>query len=347
MGAIFSFLAASAQLTVVESGQIQVGTLQQTSSGASVSSPLVDIPVDGNARMVVLGTGSNNRNGRISFGDSDHVLIGEDKGDNILALKGDNGLNFRMGSTTYFQVYKTVTLPITTRAAFSCAVYADAFNTSSDLRLKTDVRPLGDRWNLLSDVSTISYRLLPRPISEVAEVEDTDSMAQPEPAMPDSRTRYGFAAQEIRDIFPDLVTEDEEGFLSIDYLGFIPLLVDAYKNLAARNEELENKIDSLLKPVQRMAGADGIVDESVILSQNRPNPFTERTVIDLTIATDITTASLYIYDMQGTQVMCLPVEGRGKTSVAIDGSRLSAGMYLYTLIVDGKELATKRMILTE
>lgn len=346
-GVLFSVLTASAQLTVVESGQIQVGTLQKSNSGVPGSSSTVDLPVDNSARMVILGTGVTNRNGRISFGDSDHVLVGEDKGDNILALKGDNGLNFRMGNTAYFEIFKTTTLPVTTRAAFNCAVYADAFNTSSDLRLKTDVCPLGDRWSLLSGVNTISYRLLPRPVRGNMNSEESDSIEQPEPAIPDSRTRYGFAAQEVREIFPDLVTEDEDGFLSIDYLGFIPLLVDAYSNLAARNEELENKLEALMNPARKTAGVDGVLGESVTLSQNRPNPFTESTVIDITLSSDITTAMLCVYDMQGKQVMQLPVEGRGNTSVVIDGAKLSAGMYLYSLIADGQEVATKRMILKE
>jgi hypothetical protein len=35
------------------------------------------------------------------------------------------------------------------------------------------------------------------------------------------------------------------------------------------------------------------------------------------------------------------------TSVTIEGHTLKAGMYLYTLIADGKEVDTKRMILTK
>jgi len=38
---------------------------------------------------------------------------------------------------------------------------------------------------------------------------------------------------------------------------------------------------------------------------------------------------------------------RGESSQWISGSELSAGMYLYALIVDGKEVDTKRMILTK
>ena len=37
---------------------------------------------------------------------------------------------------------------------------------------------------------------------------------------------------------------------------------------------------------------------------------------------------------------------RGGGSVSINGSELTAGIYLYALIADGKEVDVKRMILT-
>lgn len=51
--------------------------------------------------------------------------------------------------------------------------------------------------------------------------------------------------QEVREIFPNLVVEGEEGMLSIDYNGFIPVLVQAVKNLTRQVEEQANIISSL------------------------------------------------------------------------------------------------------
>ena len=47
------------------------------------------------------------------------------------------------------------------------------------------------------------------------------------------------------------------------------------------------------------------------------------------------------------QLKNIPIIDRGNGSVLIQGSELLAGMYIYTLIADGKEVDTKRMILTE
>jgi hypothetical protein len=41
------------------------------------------------------------------------------------------------------------------------------------------------------------------------------------------------------------------------------------------------------------------------------------------------------------------VNGKGKQTITISGNSLEPGMYLYALVVDGKEVDTKRMILTK
>jgi len=51
--------------------------------------------------------------------------------------------------------------------------------------------------------------------------------------------------------------------------------------------------------------------------------------------------------MNGVQLKSYPATERGKGNVIIQGSELIAGMYLYTLIADGKVIDTKRMILTK
>ena len=45
--------------------------------------------------------------------------------------------------------------------------------------------------------------------------------------------------------------------------------------------------------------------------------------------------------------MRIEVQGRGETSVTLDGRTLGAGMYIYSLVADGQEVATRRMILTD
>ena len=48
-----------------------------------------------------------------------------------------------------------------------------------------------------------------------------------------------------------------------------------------------------------------------------------------------------------TGQICIRLEDTGNGSVTINGGELSPGMYMYTLIVDGKEVDIRKMILTE
>jgi hypothetical protein len=83
------------------------------------------------------------------------------------------------------------------------------------------------------------------------------------------------------------------------------------------------------------------------LGQNIPNPFNVSTRIDIYLPNTVASAKLYIYNMQGSQVKSFNLNERGNTSITIEGSSLDAGMYLYTLIADGREVDTKKMILTK
>ena len=71
------------------------------------------------------------------------------------------------------------------------------------------------------------------------------------------------------------------------------------------------------------------------------------TQIRYSLPESVRQADLYVYDLQGKQVKHIVVSDRGQSSVTIHGSELQAGMYIYALIADGQEVASKRMILTK
>ena len=56
----------------------------------------------------------------------------------------------------------------------------------------------------------------------------------------------GVIAQEVQKIFPELVNTDKEGMLSVDYIGLIPHLIEAVKELKVKNQELENSLEKRL-----------------------------------------------------------------------------------------------------
>ena len=56
------------------------------------------------------------------------------------------------------------------------------------------------------------------------------------------RIRYGFVAQEVQKIFPDLVSLDSNGLLVLNYMDIIALLLEDYKKTKERLIVLEKLI---------------------------------------------------------------------------------------------------------
>lgn len=86
---------------------------------------------------------------------------------------------------------------------------------------------------------------------------------------------------------------------------------------------------------------------TAILYQNVPNPFNQQTNIQYSVPTISLSASIMVFDLTGKLIKTFPVTVFGNAAITINGNELSPGMFVYSLIVDGKIIDTKRMILTQ
>lgn len=85
------------------------------------------------------------------------------------------------------------------------------------------------------------------------------------------------------------------------------------------------------------------------LAQNYPNPFNPTTTIAFAMPKQ-GLVTMKIYDILGREVMRLINNQQfeaGWNKVSMDGSRLSSGVYFYTLNVNGNQIDTKRMVLVK
>jgi hypothetical protein len=80
------------------------------------------------------------------------------------------------------------------------------------------------------------------------------------------------------------------------------------------------------------------------LEQNSPNPFNDKTVIHFYIPEGSHTASVRIVDYTGRTIKTMDVSNTGKGEIDIDAASLDDGIYTYSLIVDGKTIATHSMV---
>jgi hypothetical protein len=229
----------------------------------------------------------------------------------------------------------------------------------SDVRLKENVRLSPSILSKLKDVRTYNYNYTDECFKDF-------TLEQKRKA---KRTEYGFLAQELQKIFPELVRSDDSGMLAIRYVEMIPILTLAINELQEKIEtrdsiisELRGKMESLERILITCCGnknqktmqefnltnpTDDVSSEEMRIFQNAPNPFNESTIITCYIPEAIQKAELCVYDMQGSLIKCLLVSERGMATVQIQAGQLAAGIYTYLLIGDGKASEAKQMILTK
>ena len=207
----------------------------------------------------------------------------------------------------------------------------------SDMRV-TDKLQLLQAVQFQRDMTTIEQQEARRATLEETEEELALSPIQ-----------YGLVAEQLKEVYPELIYEDRYGNISINYIEMVPLLVQSINELSSELAELKGTSSKKAKTKKEITSIEDTSSEvdMVRMDQNKPNPFSESTVITLNIPKDTKTATILIYDLSGKQVKSIPVNERGKTDITVYASDLTSGMYIYNLVVDGQVKVTRRMMVSE
>ncbi len=153
-------------------------------------------------------------------------------------------------------------------------------------------------------------------------------------------SNFGFIAQELKEVLPEAVKLEENGYYSVNYDAIIPVLVEAMKEQNLKIKILESQLPlSSYEKNSMQANAPQLM-------QNNPNPFNHQTNIQYYLPPETKSASLMIFDLQGKLIKTFNISEYGNASMIINANELSAGMFIYSLIVDEKVVNTKRMIMT-
>ena len=135
---------------------------------------------------------------------------------------------------------------------------------------------------------------------------------------------YGFIAQELKEVLPELVSVEEDGeHYGVHYDGVTPVLVEAFKELNEKNKAQEEKIAMLERKLSMLEGNNSVIGTSsanlssgselseaaevISLEQNSPNPFSESTMIEYFLPESVNQAMIFIYDMNGKQLKEMPL----------------------------------------
>ena len=210
----------------------------------------------------------------------------------------------------------------------------------------------------LSGLNVTTYQKerpeMPEITDNIFDDMDIDSLHRGEKPEPDilieqfyDKNHFALDADRLEEAFPDLVYVREDGTKAINYMEMIPLLVQSINELNAKIEVLEGQAsEETAKKTRSATDIQGSLKSQNKLYQNTPNPFKEQTVIRFSLADDVQNAAICIFDMTGKTIKKLPISS-GMESVSIGGYELGEGMFLYSLVVNGQEIDTKRMIISK
>ncbi len=115
--------------------------------------------------------------------------------------------------------------------------YTSGIGACSDRRFKKDITNLSGSLDRVMKMRGVTYRW------KQDEFPDRKF---------DDRMHLGFIAQEVEELFPEVVMTDDKGYKSVDYSRLTPVLVEAIKEQQEQIKSQQDQIDELKELVSRL-----------------------------------------------------------------------------------------------
>ncbi|MCD4728275.1 MAG: tail fiber domain-containing protein [Pirellulales bacterium] len=188
----------------------------------------------------------------VTYSSSTYAVYGTNSGANAGAKYGVRGYAWgASGNTgTIYGVYGYGGGTGTTKYAgyFSGNLkYTGTLSGPSDRKLKTNIQPLNSALNKVNDIKVYSYNF-----------KEVEGMELPE------GKNFGFIAQELELVYPELVTQDVHTienedkttktieYKGISYIGMIPILTKSIQEQQLIIDSLQKQIDKLNKQMEEL-----------------------------------------------------------------------------------------------
>ncbi|GDX48301.1 hypothetical protein LBMAG25_11190 [Bacteroidota bacterium] len=346
-----------------------------TSSGSSITSGFFNVLMGSSAGASITSGGGNTLIGHqcgITLGTGfDNTLIGN------VANVSSGGLSnaTAIGRSALVDANNKVRIGNSSIASNGGQVSWTAF---SDARIKNSIQENVPGLTFINALRPVTYHFDITKQNQLMGITDT---ANWQGKYDIEKIQFtGFIAQEVeaaaKKIGYDFSGVDKTGnLLGLRYSEFVMPLVKSVQELSAQNEKLENQNDELKIQNDELKNEIALIknqikqfDQSLAqcctayqpsnvhgtssidvpsLEQNAPNPFSEHTIIRYYMPLQAQSASIKIYALDGSELLSIPATTKGVGSVTVNGHSLASGVYVYTLIIDGKTIDTKQMILTK
>lgn len=232
-------------------------------------------------------------------------------------------------------------------AYFNGNTFCSGSYTTSDRQLKTDI---------VTFTNAVDKLKLLRPTTYVYKTNEFSALHLPE------GKQIGLIAQELETVFPELVRDvpgfnelDENGKVvgtlpslkSVNYDGLIPVLIAAIQEQQQQLDEQSAIIADLKERLDANTFSPESIADQIRLYQNTPNPFNRETVIRYAIPETVGSAYIAVYDLNGKQLLTVPLTEKGENTVTIASNSLSPGLFVYAIVADNQLITSKRMVITD
>ena len=225
--------------------------------------------------------------------------------------------------------------------------YAGSTYHFSDTRIKENLRVIEKPLEKLLQIKGVKYDFIKQNNDTISNEEERQKLERMQ------KDKLGFLAQDMEKILPEAVLYDkDQDRYYIEYNTLIPVIVEAMKEQQAQIEELKSELAGCCQEDLKSGSINSTSELSPYvpeakLYQNTPNPFSIQTTVKFEIPETVQSAQLHICNMTGTLLKTITVNQRGTGNVTINANEFGAGMYLYSLVCDGRIVDTKQMLLTE
>lgn len=243
------------------------------------------------------------------------------------------------------------------------SIFTPLVTYPSDINFKTNIVPITSALDKVKSLNGVYY--------------DYQTANYPEINFSNDR-QVGVIAQNIDTVLTEVTHYDSIlGAYTVDYARINALLIEAIKEqdvkvdslatLSTKQDSNNNYLLSRLMALEQCMNEANICNtnakvinendngnggqtielsnlNAIILDQNSPNPFAENTTISYVIPDDVMDAQLLFYDMNGRIIKQVTINERGQSKLTVYGENLQKGIYTYSLIADGKLIATKKMV---
>jgi hypothetical protein len=221
--------------------------------------------------------------------------------------------------------------------------YSYGWNTMSDSTLKENIRGIQCALDKVLKLQGVTYNLKQ---SSVTVSSSGKIISYP------SSAKMGLIAQAVERVVPEVVTTTSDGLKTVAYGNLVGLLIEAIKQEDTKVTKLQHELDSTIIVNQHAINASGNnvgTDKSsqAKLYPCKSCPSKDNTTIHCYIPSISSEATLLVFDMNGALKKSIAIKGREEQYVSFNDMQLSSGMYYYSLVVDGDEIGTQKIIFAE